>query len=300
MAIVLAAGALGAWLAWRAPHLGYHFDWRAAASFLVRSGEDGVAAGVLVQGLATTVRLSVWSIVLGLAFGGAAALARLGRLRFLRWLAAGYVIVMRNTPPLVLLFLFYFFISSQVLPLEGAARLVRAAPPWVQAAVCVCAAPPAGLENFLSAILALGAYEGAYIAEIVRAGLQAVPKAQLEAAAALGLAPWARLRHVVWPQALVVIIPPLAGQLVSAIKDSAIVSAISVRELTFQGQELMAASYRTLEVWLLVTLLYLALTLACSLIGRGLERWLTRHLSSRVRQGAFPQTPPRPARPPAR
>ena len=279
VALILIAAFFSFWFWWRTRTiLVYHFDWAAVPRFLVRSTEDGFAAGVLLQGLTTTLRLSLWGALLGVVFGCAAAFLRLGRVRFLRWLAASYVAIMRNTPPLVLLFLFYFFISTQVLPLGFVEESLRDAPEWVQSLCAFFLAPVGSLHTFISAIIALGAYEGAYIAEIVRGGILSVPKGQWEASSSLGMSRGMQMRLVILPQALRVITPPLVGQLISTIKDSAIVSAISVRELTFQGQELMASTYMTFEVWTMVTLLYLCLTLSCSLIGRKLERVIAKNM----------------------
>ena len=100
-------------------------------------------------------------------------------------------------------------------------------------------------------------YEGAYITEIVRAGIQSVERGQWEASYALGLSWWQQMRYVILPQAIQRIIPPLAGQFISTIKDSAIVSVISIQELTYQGMQLMAATYLTFEVWTTVALMYL-------------------------------------------
>jgi len=277
--LVLVAIAFCFWFGWRTRTiLVYRFDWAAVPNFLVRSTEDGLAAGVLLQGLLATLKLSLWGALLGILFGCTAALLRLGQVRFLRWLAATYVAVMRNTPPLVLLFLFYFFVSSQVIPLGPMEDALRTAPEWVQSLFSVLLAPVGMLHNFISAIIALGAYEGAYIAEIVRGGISSVPKGQWEASSSLGMKRGLQLRLVILPQALRVITPPLVGQLISTIKDSAIVSAISVRELTFQGQELMASTYMTFEVWIMVALLYLCLTLACSVLGRWLERRIAKNM----------------------
>lgn len=279
VALVLIAAFFGLWFWWRTQTiLVYHFDWAAVPRFLVRSTESGFVLGVLLQGVITTLRLSLWGAFLGIIFGCAAALLRLGHVRFLRWISASYVAIMRNTPPLVLLFLFYFFISTQVLPLGVVEESLRGAPQWVQSLCAFILAPVGDLHTFISAIIALGAYEGAYIAEIVRGGILSVPKGQWEASSSLGMTRGMQMRLVILPQALRVITPPLVGQLISTIKDSAIVSAISVRELTFQGQELMASTYMTFEVWTMVTLLYLCLTLSCSLIGRKLERIIAKNM----------------------
>jgi polar amino acid transport system permease protein len=137
-------------------------------------------------------------------------------------------------------------------------------------------APADQLPNFLAALMTMAVYEGAYIAEHVRAGIQSVERGQREAARALGFSPWQQMRLVILPQAVARIVPPLAGQFIATIKDTAIVSVISVQELTFQGLELMAATYMTYEIMIAITLLYLLLTLACSALARRLELRLRR------------------------
>ena len=135
---------------------------------------------------------------------------------------------------------------------------------------------PERFAAFMSAVVTLALYEGAYITEIVRAGIQSVEKGQWEASYSLGLSWWSQMRHVILPQAIQRTVPPLAGQFISTIKDSAIVSVISIQELTFQGLELMAATYLTFEVWITITLMYLVLTLGCSLAARRLELRMRR------------------------
>jgi len=122
----------------------------------------------------------------------------------------------------------------------------------------------------------LALYEGAYITEIIRAGIQSIERGQWEASSALGFTSWQRMRHVIFPQATIRILPPLAGQVISTIKDSAIVSVISIQELTFQGMELMSATYLTFEVWITITLMYFLVTFTCSLAVRRLELTLQR------------------------
>ena len=122
---------------------------------------------------------------------------------------------------------------------------------------------------FLSAIITLAIFEGAYITEIIRAGIESVDKGQWEASYALGMNRYRQFRYIILPQATQRVLLPLAGQFISTIKDSAIVSVISIQELTFQGMELMSATYLTFEVWITITLMYLLLSLSLSLlIGR--------------------------------
>ena len=190
---------------------------------------------------------------------------------FNRLIGGTYVEIVRNLPPLVLVFIFYFFIGDQILPALGTERLVSGLSGSGRSLLRVLFAPPALLVPFLSALVTLAVFEGAYITEIVRSGIQSIEKGQWEAAAALGFTKSQQMRHIILPQAVPRILPPLAGQFISTIKDSAIVSVISIQELTFQGMELMATTYFTFEIWITITGLYLLLTLSCSLAVERLE-----------------------------
>jgi len=177
---------------------------------------------------------------------------------------------------LVLIFIFYFFISNQILPILGMEEFIRTSSEKTQALMTFLFAQPSLFSAFISALITLSIFEGAYITEIVRAGIQSIEKGQWEAADALGLSRWQRMRLVILPQAIQHILPPLAGQFISTIKDSAIVSVISIQELTFQGMELMATTYLTFEIWITITGMYLILTLACSLTLAKLENTLRK------------------------
>ncbi len=254
---------------------GYRWDWAAIPQFLFRHDpEEGWVPNVLVRGLFTTIRLSIWTTILALGIGVVAGLASTGRSLLFRMLARTYVELVRNLPPLVLIFIFYFFIYSLLAPIIGLDDAIRTMPDGLASVAAVLLDDRSRLPGFISGVLTLAIYEGAYIAEIVRGGIESVDREQWEAAASLGLPRSAQLRLVILPQALKIIIPPLAGQFISTIKDSAIVSVISIQELTFQGLELMAATYLTFEVWITITLMYLILTLGCAMLARRLERRL--------------------------
>lgn len=251
----------------------YRWNWSAIPQYFLRY--DAVAGawvpGILLQGLLTTVRLSVWTSILATLIGIFLGLCRVSRSLFQRLLGVTFVGLIRNTPPLVLVFIFYYFLSDQILPLLSLDEVLNRQPPMIQDLVGRLAAPPMRINGFLSAVVTLSVYEGAYIAEIVRAGIGAIDKGQWEASAALGFSRRQQMRHVVLPQAARRVLPPMAGQFISTIKDSAIVSVISVQELTFQGMELMAATYLTFEVWITITLLYFLLTFGCSLVAARIE-----------------------------
>ncbi len=275
--LLAAAGAAG-WLAWRAAVvLGYDWDWSFVGRTILRRGEDGsLAPGLLLKGFVATLRLAAWTMLLALIAGVAAGLCRVSRSLFLRLCARAYVEVMRNTPPLVLVFLFYFFVGDWIMTALGVQELAYALPQTWHDTLSLLMAPPGRLTAFLSALATLALYEGAYIAEIVRSGVQSIERGQWEAAYALGLSRRQRMTRVILPQAMRRMVPPLAGQFISTIKDSSIVAVVSIPELTFEGLELMAATYRTFEIWLTVLGLYLLACLACSLAAGRLETHLAR------------------------
>jgi polar amino acid transport system permease protein len=127
------------------------------------------------------------------------------------------------------------------------------------------------LPVFFSGMIALAVFEGSYITEIFRAGIQSIHFGQWEASSALGLNRRQQLFYIIFPQAAHRILPPLAGQFISTIKDSAIVSVVSVQELTFQGLELMASTYLTFEIWITIAVMYLILSLTCSFLVNRIE-----------------------------
>lgn len=262
------------WFMWRMDDV-IHYRWhwgRVLEGVLYASPQGEWRAGPLARGLAATVRLSLWAMLAALLLGTVVGLLRTRSRLLARLLAGTYVGSVRNLPALVLIFVVYFFISSLLLPPLGLEEAIRGLSPEAQSVIGLLFAPVEQLPAFLSAVVTLAIYEGAYIAEIVRAGIESVPRGQWDASSSFGLGPVQQMRHVILPQALRHAVPPLAGQFISTIKDSAIVSVISVQELTFQGMELMAATYQTFEIWTTIAVLYLVLTLGCSLVAEWLER----------------------------
>ena len=258
--------------------LQYSWNWAVIPQFLLRYDQESGqwVANYLLQGLLTTVRLSLWSSVLALILGLAMALARTGRILYWRLVARTYIELMRNLPPLVIIFLFYFFLADQLVPQLQLDALVKAASPGLQQWLVALFAPPEQLSAFFSALITLAVFESAYVAEILRAGIESIGRPQRDAAQALGLTRRQSLRHVILPQAFRRVLPPLAGQMISLIKDSAIVSVISIQELTYQGTQLMASTYLTIEVWLTIAALYFLLTFPCSLAVDRLDWNLNR------------------------
>lgn len=258
--------------------LNYKWNWKAIPQYLFRYDQEKGrwVTNLLMQGLLTTLRLSFWGTILAILFGTLMGLFRVSPSLFKRMVGRSYVEIIRNMPPLVFIFIFYFFLSEQIMPVLGVDEFIRSRSEGVQHFFEIIFAPPNLFTATLSALFTLSIFEGAYITEIVRAGIQSIEKGQWEASYALGLTRWQQMRHVIMPQAVARILPPLAGQFISLIKDSAICSVISVQELTFQANELAAATYLTIEIWLTVAFLYLVMTLTCSLAVERLEIYMAR------------------------
>lgn len=210
--------------------------------------EHGWSAGPLAIGLWMTLKISLVSLVFALILGLVVGLGRVSHRVVARDLAALYVEVIRGTPLLVQIFIFYFFIGTVL-----------------------------SLSAFAAGVAALSVFTGAYIAEIVRGGIEAVPRGQTEAARSLGMSAFQAMRHVVLPQALRSTSPALAGQFINLIKDSSLVSIMALTDLTKAGREVVSSTFSPFEVWFCVALLYLALTGTLSFAVRRLERRMGRH-----------------------
>ncbi len=239
----------------------YRWDWNFLPQVLWKK-EPGAVFGqpnVLLEGLLTTLRLSLWSMLLacllGLLLGIFATFSRL----LPRLTSIAYVALIRNIPPLVFMFVFYFFISSQLIPALGIDTWARNLEPTGKGIMNLILGPPEILENLISGVICLALFEAAYIAEIVRAGLLSVPRGQSEAAHTVGLGQFQTFIYVLLPQALRSVAPPMANQFILLIKNSAIVSLISVQELTFMGTEIAVSTNRRFETWIVVALMYFVL-----------------------------------------
>lgn len=257
--------------------LHYEWDWLAVASYIIRydAAAETYVPGLLLAGLAVTFKLSVWSTIFASMIGLLMGLMKISRNVILKLTSSIYVGVVRNIPSIVFIFIFYFFISSQITDaFEFDTRTDSVS--WYGYLFSYLFASPSMLAVFISAVFTLALYEGAYMTEIVRAGIESVEKSQGEAADALGFSRYQKMRHIVLPQAFKRILPPMAGQVISVIKDSAIVSVISVQDLTFRGTELMASTYKTYEIWITITLMYFILTYGCSIAVGSVEKRMAR------------------------
>ncbi|WP_295687155.1 amino acid ABC transporter permease [uncultured Nevskia sp.] len=209
----------------------------------VLAKKDQLGPGPLLIGLWLTLKISALSLVFALVLGLVVGLGRVSKNPAARDLAAFYVEVIRGTPLLVQIFIVYFFIGTVL-----------------------------QLSAFAAGVVALSVFTGAYVAEIVRAGIEAVPKGQVEAAQSLGLSGFQTMRHVILPQATRRVLPPLAGQSINLIKDSSLVSVMALTDLTKAGREVVSSTFSPFEVWFVVALMYLLLTGVLSIAVRRLEK----------------------------
>ncbi|MCC6470017.1 MAG: amino acid ABC transporter permease [Alphaproteobacteria bacterium] len=254
--------------------LHYRWDWSGVWVYLLRIDPrtGDWALGLLLKGFITTLRLALFGIILAALVGLVFGLARTSKRLFPRLVAGLYVELVRNMPPLVFIFIFYFFLSSQIVPLLGIDRLAATTSPALAGLIELAFGDRRLLANFVSGLFCLVLFEGAYITEIVRAGVLSIDKGQWEAGDSLGLTRLQRMRLVILPQALRRILPALAGQFIMLVKTSSIVSLISIQELTFIATEVAVTSGRVFEIWILVALLYFAVSALLSLAFHRLER----------------------------
>jgi len=281
LGLVGAVAAVVTYLVWRAEAVvKYRWNWGLVAPYIIRYDEaqHRWVANLLLQGLAETIRIAICAGLFALIIGVVMGLCRLSHNLLLRLIARSYVELIRNIPPLVFIFVFYFFLTGQVTPFLGIDQFVRTASPGTLAVIDALFGQPRFFPAVVSALICLSLFEGAYVTEIVRAGVQSIEKGQWEAAASVGMSRLLTLRLVVLPQAIQRVVPPLAGQFISLVKDSSIVSLISIQELAFLGSEVSASTGRVFEVWIIVSALYFVVCFGLSLAFGKLERRLARGL----------------------
>lgn len=253
--------------------LNYKWNWPVIWKYLVRyDPEKGhYVTNILLDGFIVTIKLSIWGTLLAISGGTIIGMMRVSPRLFFRLTGRTYVELIRNTPPLVLIFIFYFFISDQLLSILGVEDWARGCSEPTQQILAFFLAQPSLITPFLSGVFTLALFQGAYIAEIVRAGVEAIDVSQWEAGKALGFRRWQTLRLIILPQAIRIMLPPLANEFINTIKWSSIVSIISIQELTFQGLQVMASTQASIEVWITISAMYLLLCLCLSLVVRRLE-----------------------------
>ncbi|MCX7323206.1 MAG: amino acid ABC transporter permease [Hyphomicrobiales bacterium] len=272
--LALVLGAFG-YFVWRTQTvLHYKWDWSTVWPWIIRIDPrtGGWVPNAILLGLATTLRLAVWGIMLAAVIGAVMGWARTSQRLLPRLISTSYVMLIRNIPPIVFVFVFVFFITSQILPSLGIADHVTRLSPEVQWWLSVLFGPTNRIENFIVGLICLSVFTGAYVTEIVRAGIESVPRAQIEAGNSLGLTPFQVLRDIVFPQALRNVLPPLSNQFIQMIKDSSLVSLVSVQELTFVAQDIQISTQRVFEVLLFVGLIYFLICWSLSALFGKLER----------------------------
>jgi polar amino acid transport system permease protein len=228
------------WLIWRgAQAMEYNWQWYRVEPFFYRVIDGEFIWGPLYHGLIVTLQLASISGLFAVSIGFVTAFARMSNSRAGSMIATSYLEAIRNTPLIVQLFLFYFVL-----------------------------APIFGIDRFWAGVLCLAFFEGSFAAEIIRGGIQGVDRGQFEAADAVGLTTFNKYLHIVVPQSMPLILPPLTGLLISLIKHSAIVSVIAVSELTTTGLNLISDTFMAFEIWFIIAGIYLALTITLS-VGVG-------------------------------
>jgi putative glutamine transport system permease protein len=196
-----------------------------------------------VDGFLMTLEVSLFALLLALTIGTVIAVFRLSNVKPLEWLGTAYVEFFRNTPLVIQVFFFYFGLSSLKV----------------------------NLSPFMVGSLGLAIYTGAFIAEVIRAGIQSVPKGQMEAARSSGLTYLQAMRYVILPQAFKIIIPPLGNQFINLVKNSSVLAIIAGGDLMYAA-DVAASEYDVFAIYLFVALLYLVITIPLSLLVNFLER----------------------------
>lgn len=198
----------------------------------------------LLPAVPWTILITITSFVLALALGLIFGLLRISYRKPVRVLAGIYIDAIRGVPLLVQIFFIYFGLGAIL-----------------------------NLDRFTAGVLAIGICYSAYLAEIFRAGIEAIDHGQYEAAYSLGMTRLQTLRHVVIPQSIRIVIPPIANQFIAALKDSSLVSIIGLRELTRAGREYYSQNFTDFQTWLLVGVIYLIMTVGASRVVKWLERY---------------------------
>jgi polar amino acid transport system permease protein len=255
--------------------LNYKWQWERIPNYILRwDEEDGRwVTNLLLQGLITTIRISIYASVLALILGTILGIARCAENLAIRMLARTYLEFLRNIPPVVVIFIFYFFLSEQIVAafnIEGWARGIAKQEDngmWE-----FFFGDMRRFPSMISGVMVLALFESAFVGEIVRAGIQSIPRGQREAARSIGMSWLDEMRFIVLPQAMRKVIPPMSNQFISLVKDSSIISLISVQELTYKTVELVSSTRMIFEAWLTTAALYFILCFGLSLLFRRLEQ----------------------------
>jgi len=209
--------------------------------------------GIIIQGMWITLKVSLYSIIFGILIGLMGGIARISSNPALKWAAITYVEIIRGSPLLVQIFIWYFVFATLVNNILKAYGLSE-------------------IPALYYGVASLACFTGAYVTEIVRAGIQSIHKGQVEASRSLGMNYAQSMYYVILPQAMRRILPPLAGQFISLVKDSSLLGMIAIRELTKATREAITVSLQPYEFWFVCALMYLVLTFTLSMFVQYLER----------------------------
>ncbi|MBN2225067.1 MAG: amino acid ABC transporter permease [Deltaproteobacteria bacterium] len=238
-------------------HISYNFDF--SVFLRQRLTDKSTYLSLLLWGFLTTLRISAISIVLAMVLGTIIAVLKLSKIKVLVFLSSAYIEFFRNTPLLIQIFIWYFG-SDPFLP-----QVVK---DWIYSQ---------NIE-FAYGVIALSTYTAAFIAEEIRAGIQSIPREQMEAARSQGFTFLESMRYVILPQAFRIVVPPLINQSLNLVKNSSLVMAIGVVELTHVARIIEAETSRVFEAFSMVTLIYLALSLVISFAINQYNRRFLRYI----------------------
>ena len=270
--LAIAATFVGAVWYQLAFQINYDWDWSGIPSFFVYyDPETGYQQNVLMIGFFNLIRIAIYSAILSVILGLVLALMRVSDKRWMNWTARVIVEFVRNIPPLVFLFIFYFFVSDMIFPALGIRAFAQMLGQFDSALVAILFGDRIFIENLIAGVICLSLFEAAYVSEIFRAGIESVGKDQREGARSVGATRFQEMRYIVLPQAFQKTVPPLVGQLITLIKDTSIMSVISIQEFTFAGSEMVISSGRIFEVWITVAAVYFIICYILSMYSRRLE-----------------------------
>ena len=233
-------------------------------------------ANFLVLGVIATIKISIWAMIPASIAGVVFGIFRTSSSRFLRMVGRTYVELVRNLPPLVLIYIFYFFVADQVMTLIGVEEFARSLSESAKSVLSLFFAEAHIIVQYFSGVLTLAFFVGAYITEIVRAGIESVGTGQRQAAYSLGLSWLDEMRFIILPQAIKVVVPALASEYINVVKYSSILSVVSIQEMTFMGQQVILLNSDMLGTWLSVAVIYLLLTSTLSFGANRLEVRMAR------------------------
>lgn len=255
--------------------LNYAWRWHLIPNYIVgwHTTREEYFANILLQGLVATIRISIYASVLALILGTILGIARCSSNLAIRMLARTYLEFLRNIPPVVVIFIFFFFLSQQLIDFLNLERWARGIARQENNDVWeFFFGEMRRFPSLISGVIVLALFESAFVGEIIRAGIQSIPKGQREAARSIGMSHAQELRYIVLPQAMKKVVPPLANQFITLIKDSAILSLISVQELTYKTVELVASSRMIFEAWITTAAFYFVVCFGLSRLFARLER----------------------------